>query len=185
MEYTVLHRSRVIQILPAEGYSAYYFDSEWEEGGENKFAFSRQPVICWALVEYDDKSREITGMAMENGASTMDFPATLCTFMGFAPTNEPDGPWHQSALVAQKRYLEELKFEGLRSKVSLLFNNEDVQVWSRKDCKLCFGKGRLKPDNGKKICYCILREDLSYNGKNQEHKAVIMKVVESVQAAKV
>lgn len=164
-------------MLPAEDYFAYYFELDWKEGDKQKYAFFKTPVICWALVEYPDKTREITGMILDSGAPVLDFAATCAQFMGFARSDESAGVWHELALDKQKRYVEDQRRSNLRKKISKYCNGQDVMEWADPECKICHGSGLIRPEDWKKICYCILADDLLYIGKNEGHKVEVMKLV--------
>lgn len=60
---------RIIQIIPAPANLVYGFD-----GGET------QPVVCLALVQFEDGSREVSAFGLTNGELIDEVPGAALFF---------------------------------------------------------------------------------------------------------
>jgi len=61
----------IVQIIPADGWHALFVEGEAER---------KQPLTCWALVEYSDGTRSVEGMIHGNET----YPTACSALKNFA-----------------------------------------------------------------------------------------------------
>ena len=83
-------KTKILQIIPAQGLIAVYEGDEPAADGEPGKAFT-EPVIAFALCEVQDArgtfSQEVKAMTLEGGTDCLGFPGNNINFIGINHDN--------------------------------------------------------------------------------------------------
>ena len=90
---------RILQIIPATGWEAIYNNPNRDEA---LLMFS-SPLVCWALVEYEDGRQGVEGMhAMDYQAKGAAFCEDQPLFRCYQTIEDPDGPGLEELLADER-----------------------------------------------------------------------------------
>lgn len=98
--------SRVLQVLPAEGWRAVFADTDADTEGAFDALYYLRPLVCWSLVRYppedgfDDFEAVEGQVALDDVHSASSFPNFLC-YIG--PGEEVRQDWRDDLIAVIRR----------------------------------------------------------------------------------
>lgn len=102
--------AKIIQIIPAGDYVAV---CAIEPTPQYQDAAIVIPVVCWALVELEDGSREVVGMDLEPGSQRLHISVDVASFVTYARSKVSQVELNKEALdfLKTNKEIEEKKLD--------------------------------------------------------------------------